>query len=109
MAVLTDTEGRTTILQLAECTHIYRLLINRVDCYLTWYDRWVLRRAPLTKQVLTAALAGDCSLGIQAVSGTGMSRWTCLDADDDALLPQLVDIAQALPRETRLFERSRRE
>jgi hypothetical protein len=86
----------------------YRLLINRVDCYLTWYDRWVLRRAPLNKDVLTKALHGDMHLGIQAVSGAGMSRWTCLDADEDRLFASLAELALSLPTESRLLERSRR-
>ena len=87
---------------------IYRLFINRVDCYLTWYDRWVLRRAPLTTSVIEQALRGELHLGVQAVSGSGTTRWTCLDADDDAQFAPLVELAASLPAETRLLERSRR-
>lgn len=88
---------------------LYRLLINRVDCYLTWYQsRWVLRRAPLTAALLAQAVAGHLHLGIQAVSGSGMTRWTCLDVDNDAQFEPLAELANDLPTETRLLERSRR-
>jgi hypothetical protein len=87
---------------------IYRLFVNRVDCYLTWYDRWVLRRAPLNTSVIERALRGELCLGVQAVSGSHTARWTCLDADIDAQLGPLAELAASLPAETRPLERSRR-
>ena len=87
---------------------VFRLFGNRVDCHLGWHGKWVLKRQPLTASLVQQALDGHYHLGVQAVSGTGTSRWTCLDVDEDGQLQQLLKLAQSLPAESRLFERSRR-
>lgn len=64
---------------------------------------------PVTPDLIAAAVDGDISLGLCAVSGTSTSRWTVWDADDDALWPNLAELARHLaPQGHVLLERSRR-
>lgn len=89
----------------------------------TWWERFVnrtdgtLRRtghgwhfAPreLTLAELDAALRGRQSLGVYAVDQRGLSRWLCLDADDEAGREALQALAIELNPKTTLFEPSRR-
>ncbi|CAN5583760.1 hypothetical protein BH23CHL5_BH23CHL5_24960 [soil metagenome] len=87
---------------------VYRLFINRVDCYLGWHERWVLKRQPIAKDLVIRAMNGDIALGIQAVSKSGTTRWTCLDVDEVRMLPALFDAARTIPENCRLLELSRR-
>lgn len=87
---------------------IMRVFVNRVDYSLGWHTHWVIRQQPLTPALIKRALSEPIPLGVLAVSGTGTSRWTCFDVDRDDQIPQLMDLYQGLPVESRLFEQSRR-
>lgn len=89
---------------------VSRLLVNRVDQYLTASNgKYFMEKQPLTPALIEQAMVGTIPLGLCAVSDTGDSRWTVWDADDDALWPNLVELAQHLaPHSHVLLERSRR-
>lgn len=87
---------------------VYRLFVNRTDAVLLWRNGWRIERCHLTRHLLERALTEPTPLGVMAVSGTGTSRWTCWDSDDDDELPALMTLFDDLPVESRLFETSRR-
>lgn len=89
---------------------VYRLLVNRVDRYLTApRGKWHFSRWPLTMPALDAAINGLEPLSLCAASGIGTSRWTAIDVDDDASLLYLTALAEHLaPQRCVLFEHSRR-
>lgn len=87
------------------------LLINRDDAYMAgaFAGHWVCRRHPMPTGYLAVALAGRGVLGLYSVDDAGLSRWACLDADDDHMGPALCLIANALPDpRSALLEQSRR-
>src|SRR5215204_4842503 len=82
-----------------------RLFINRCDAFmgLALAGHWVCRRQPLGRGYLAAALSGKVALGLYSVDQQGLSRWACLDLDDNArgtrlhrVVAQLEDPSQAL-------------
>jgi hypothetical protein len=66
---------------------IYRLFINRTDCYLGWLNHWRLNRQPVTPSLLARALVEPVALSLLAVNRVGYARWTCWDIDDDLQIP----------------------
>lgn len=85
-------------------------LVNRYDQFLTASNgKYFMEKQPLIPALIEQAVTGEISLGLCAVSGIGTSRWTVWDADDDALWPNLVELARHLaPQGHVLLERSRR-
>ncbi len=68
-----------------------------------------MKRQPLTPSLIEAAVTGRMSLGLYAVSPTGMCKWTAWDVDTDEQWPHLVALAQHLaPHHHILLEQSRR-
>jgi hypothetical protein len=78
--------------------------MNRWDRVLMGRDgSWRCAKQPLTEGHLRHAVAGQTSLGAYAVDAKGMSRWACLDLDDNVrgdrflgVIEQLDDPSQAL-------------
>src|SRR5687767_4320483 len=78
--------------------------MNRWDRVLMGRDgSWRCAKQPLTEGHLRHAVAGQISLGAYAVDSKGMSRWACLDLDDNVrgdrfvgVIEQLDDPSQAL-------------
>jgi hypothetical protein len=87
-----------------------QLLVNRFDRFISGKKgSYFSKTMPITPPLIESALDGLIPFGVYAVSGAGTSRWTCLDADSDALWPQLVALAQQLsPQGNVLLEHSRR-
>lgn len=91
--------------------HTYAtLLVNRRDRHLaTATDGgWYSAQRTLTNRLLEAALRGHSSIGLYATAEDGLSKWLCLDADDDATAHKLHHAARMLPANTFFIERSRR-
>ena len=93
---------------------IARLLINRRDMALRRRvtqsgSRWYASKTNLTLPELAHALTGQGYLGLYALGIDGMSRWTGLDADDDAQFTRLLTYLQTLPDTKHIYvEESRR-
>lgn len=88
---------------------ISRLFVNKADSYLTARNgKWFLQRLPLTPERINAALNGRLAVGVQAVSGIGTSRFTCLDVDDELQFQQLLSYVTNQPTSNLLVEQSRR-
>ena len=88
-----------------------RRLINRWDCFLvgTGAGQWRAVKQSLTKAHLRQAVAGRTSLGSYAVDAHGMSRWACLDLDDNVRGDRFLPIIDRLDDPaTCLLECSRR-
>src|SRR5690554_6180772 len=82
-----------------------RRFINRWDVFMmgSGSGSWHCCRQALTEAHLRYAVAGQSSLGSYAVDTNGMSRWACLDLDDNVrgdrflgVIEQLEEPAQAL-------------
>jgi hypothetical protein len=92
-----------------QVSNVYRLFVNRVDCFLGWDNgHWSLMRHPFTPAFLTDVYYRPIPFGVQAVSGMATSRWTCFDLDDDERLDALIALYDTLPSASRLWETSRR-
>ncbi len=87
-----------------------QLLVNRWDRFISGKKgSYFSKTMPITPPLIESALDSLIPFGVYAVSGAGTSRWICLDADSDALWPQLVTLARQLaPQGNVLLERSRR-
>ncbi len=75
-----------------------RLLVNRSRPYaLQQRDgsyRWLWQ--PLTRQLLADHLAGEVTLALSSLDGTGLCRWACLDADAPDGLAHLLELRTGL-------------
>lgn len=91
-------------------SRFYALLLNRVDFYLAAANgQYYLEKTNLTRQVIESAVKGETVLGVAAVSGTGTSRWVCLDVDSEDQWDSLAALARELaPYGHILLEKSRR-
>lgn len=101
----------STLVQDHHCKHYADLLINRWDAFmsLALAGHWVCRKQPLTGEYLSAALAGEVALGLYSVDASGLSRWACLDLDDNARGASLWRVVEQLEEPTQaLLEVSRR-
>lgn len=67
-----------------------------------------MKTAPVTPQLLDAAINGRIPLGLYAVSQTGTCKWSCLDADDEVSFQALLEYLHYHPVPNMLVERSRR-
>ena len=88
-----------------------RRFINRWDYVFigTPSGQWRCCRQALTEEHLRQAVAGRISLGAYAVDRRGMSRWACLDLDDNVRGDRFTDIIAGLPDpDAALLEYSRR-
>jgi hypothetical protein len=88
-----------------------RLLINRWDCFLAGahHGGWRSEKRPLAESHFRQAVAGQLSLGSYAVDRRGMSRWACLDLDDNVRGDRFLPIIERLEEPTQyLLELSRR-
>ena len=87
----------------------WHLFVNRTDgCLRHFGDGWRHAKRQLTIEELDRALSGRQSLGIDATDADGLSRWLCLDADDEDGRRGLHLLAHGLNPDTSLFEISRR-
>lgn len=88
-----------------------RRFINRWDHVFigTPSGQWRCCRQALTEEHLRQAVAGRISLGAYAVDRRGMSRWACLDLDDNVRGDRFTDIIAGIPDpDAALLEYSRR-
>lgn len=67
-----------------------------------------MAKRPLTISLVEAAAEGREPLGLCAVSGSGTSKFTVIDADDDTTFLRLVDHLKGHPSANLLVEPSRR-